>query len=68
MRGIAPARSNATRSTGTERANSAMLEPPEPIHPSASDAARRTASGCPTPIHIGSGVCTGFSGMVPPSN
>ncbi len=39
---------------------SAMLEPPEPIQPSASLAERRTALGWPTPIQIGIGFCTGF--------
>ena len=41
-----------------------MLEPPDPIQPSAIDAARRIASGWPTPIQIGSGFCTGFGDIV----
>ena len=45
-----------------------MLDPPEPIQPSANDAVRRIALGWPTPIHIGIGRCTGLSGIVAPSN
>src|SRR2546426_8673876 len=47
--------SRLSRIKGTDRANSALLEPPEPIHPSAMVAARRSASGCPPPSQIGGG-------------
>ena len=66
--GSRPAFSSASRSSGTERPNSAMLDPPDPIQPSAIDAARRTAFGWPTPIQIGSGGCTGLGDIVPPSS
>jgi hypothetical protein len=54
---------------GTHRENVAVLEPPEPIHPSATVAARRTASGWSPPNQIGGcGFCSGFRTMVPPSS
>src|SRR5258708_38514940 len=53
--GSRPAASKACFRIGTEALNSAMLDPPEPIQPSASAAARRTASGWPAPIHKGGG-------------
>jgi hypothetical protein len=47
----------------------AVLEPPEPIQPSAMVAARRNASGWPPPNQIGGcGFCTGLGAMVPPSS
>ena len=61
--------SSAARSAGTLRANSATLEPPEPIQPSAIDAARLIASGCPPPSQIGGcGFCIGLGDMLPPSS
>ena len=42
-----------------------MLDPPEPIQPSAIAAARLIASGCPPPSQIGGcGFCTGFGDML----
>src|SRR2546425_11580538 len=53
--------SSAARNAGTLRENSAVLEPPEPIHPSAIAAARRIASGGPPPSQIGGwGFCPGL--------
>ena len=51
--GSRPAASNACFKIGTAALNAAMLDPPEPIQPSASEAVRRSASGWPTPIHRG---------------
>src|SRR2546425_4278692 len=60
--------SRLSRIKGTDRANSALLEPPEPIHPSAMVAARRSASGCPPPNQIGGGgVITRLGGRGAPS-
>src|SRR6516162_134104 len=58
--GSRPAISRASRRIGTDREKAAMLEPPDPIQPSASLAERRTALGWPTPIQIGIGCCTGL--------
>ena len=63
--GSRPLAASASFRIGTEAAKSAMREPPDPIQPSARRAARRTASGWPTPIQIGGcGFCTGFGHIV----
>ena len=66
--GSRPAAASASFKIGTERPNSAIDEPPEPIQPSAMPAVRRTALGWPTPIHSGMcGFCTGLGFIVTPS-
>src|SRR3989442_8315488 len=65
--GSRPAFSRFSRMIGTLRANSALLEPPDPIHASAIVAARRSASGWPPPSQIGGGgPCPGLGGPPPP--
>src|SRR5258708_30246548 len=53
--GSRPFSSSAARRIGTDSANCAIVDPPEPIQPSAIAAVRRMAFGWPTPIQIGGG-------------
>src|SRR5260370_41999581 len=51
--GSRPFCTSASFNSGMLCAQPALVDPPEPIQPSASRAVRRTASGWPTPIQIG---------------
>src|SRR5437870_6174316 len=67
--GSRPAFSSSALSIGTQRENVSVLEPPEPIQPSATVTARRTASGWSPPSQIGGcGLLTGLRALVPASS